>query len=220
MKTIFVSSTFRDMDLERDMIQQQVYPRLNKLARPHGQSISFCDLRWGIDTSLLESESGSRKVLDVCLDEIDRCQPPMVVILGYRYGWIPSQTLVETTANRYALNLDDLEKSVTALEIEYGALADPARLKNTLFYFREIQGTPPADFLPEDAAHAARLETLKNRIRQLTGDRVRTYTRLRLPEKMKVAAASVPVEESWDEGSSSLLLTYDSTGDEISVTLK
>lgn len=176
MKTIFVSSTFRDMDLERDMIQQQVYPRLNKLARPHGQSISFCDLRWGIDTSLLESESGSRKVLDVCLDEIDRCQPPMVVILGYRYGWIPSQTLVEATANRYALNLDDLEKSVTALEIEYGALADPARLKNTLFYFREIQGTPPADFLPEDAAHAARLETLKNRIRQLTGDRVRTYT--------------------------------------------
>jgi hypothetical protein len=53
-----------------------------------------------------------------------------------------------------------------------------------------------------------------------SAERVRTYTRLRLPEKMTVAAASVPVEESWDEGSSSLLLTYDSTGDEISVTLK
>ena len=53
-----------------------------------------------------------------------------------------------------------------------------------------------------------------------SADRVRTYTRLRLPKKMTVAAASVPVEESWDEGSSSLLLTYDSTGDEISVTLK
>ena len=176
MKTIFVSSTFRDMDLERDIIQQQVYPRLNKLARQHGQSISFCDLRWGIDTSLLESESGSRKVLDVCLDEIDRCQPPMVVILGYRYGWIPSEALVQATAQRYALELDDLEKSVTALEIEYGALADPARLNNTLFYFREIDGAPPADFLPEDDAHKARLDALKGRIRRLTGDRIHTYT--------------------------------------------
>jgi len=164
------------MDLERDIIQQQVYPRLNKLARQHGQSISFCDLRWGIDTSLLESESGSRKVLDVCLDEIDRCQPPMVVILGYRYGWIPSASLVQATAQRYSLELDDLEKSVTALEIEYGALAGPARLNNTLFYFREITGMPPADFLPEDDAHTARLEALKSRIRRLTGGRVRTYT--------------------------------------------
>lgn len=176
MKTIFVSSTFRDMDLERDIIQQQVHPRLNKLARQHGQTISFCDLRWGIDTSLLESESGSRKVLDVCLDEIDRCQPPMVVILGYRYGWIPSEPLVQATAQRYALVLDDLEKSVTALEIEYGALANPTRLSNTLFYFREITGMPPADYLAEDAAHALRLENLKSRIRRLTGDRIRTYS--------------------------------------------
>lgn len=176
MKTIFVSSTFRDMDLERDAIQQIVYPRLNKAARQHGQSISFCDLRWGIDTSLLESESGSRKVLDVCLEEIDRCQPPMVVILGYRYGWIPSRDLVASTASRYALALDDLEKSVTALEVEYGALANPDRLANTLFYFREIEGMPPEDFLPEDTAHAARLAALKDRIRNLTGGRIRSYT--------------------------------------------
>ena len=39
MNTIFVSSTFRDMDLERDVIQQQVHPRLNKIAWQYGQSI-------------------------------------------------------------------------------------------------------------------------------------------------------------------------------------
>ncbi len=176
MKTIFVSSTFRDMDLERDTIQELVYPRINALARQHGQSVSFCDLRWGIDTSALESEAGSRKVLDVCLDEIDRCQPPMVVILGYRYGWIPSPRLVQSTAERFTMQLDDLEKSVTALEIEYGALSDPTRLQNTLFYFREIEGDAPADYQPEDAAHAARLAALKARIHALTGGRVRSYT--------------------------------------------
>ena len=176
MNTIFVSSTFRDMDMERDAIQQLVYPRLNALARQHGQSISFCDLRWGIDTSLLESESGSRKVLDVCLDEIDRCQPPMVVILGYRYGWIPSENLVQTTAQRKQLQLDSLRKSVTALEIEYGALANSERVKNTLFYFREFEGVVPETFEQEDDEHTALLNQLKSRIWELTGGKVRTYT--------------------------------------------
>ena len=51
-------------------------------------------------------------------------------------------------------------------------------------------------------------------------DRVKVYTRLKLPKKMVVAEASTAVEASWDEDSSSLLLSYDSTGDEITVTLK
>ncbi len=184
MKTIFVSSTFRDMDLERDAIQEQVYPRINSRARQYGQSVSFCDLRWGIDTSQLESEAGSRKVLDVCLDEIDRCQPPMVVVLGYRYGWIPSPELVQSTADRYRMQLQDLEKSVTSLEIEYGALSNSTRLQNTLFYFREIEGELPAGYAPEDAPHAARLAALKDRIRTLTGGRVRSYTLRRGPQGM------------------------------------
>lgn len=175
MRTLFVSSTFRDMDLERDAIQEIVSPALNREARRYGQSVSFCDLRWGIDTSKLESEDGSQKVLDVCLDEIDRCQPPMVVLLGYRFGWIPSAQLVQDTAERYEIELDDLEKSVTALEIEYGALTDPARLRNTLFYFREIVGEPSADYQAENPEQAARMQALKDRIRRMTGEQVKTY---------------------------------------------
>ena len=49
---------------------------------------------------------------------------------------------------------------------------------------------------------------------------IRTYTRLRLPKKMEVAQASTGVEATWDEASSSLLLCYDSVGDEITVTLQ
>lgn len=53
-----------------------------------------------------------------------------------------------------------------------------------------------------------------------SADRVRTFTRLRLPKKMEVAQASTGVEATWDEASSSLLLCYDSVGDEITVTLQ
>lgn len=70
MKTIFVSSTFKDMHFERDAIQEIALPTLRAEAMKYGESVSFCDLRWGINTGYLDSEEGSRKVFDVCLDEI------------------------------------------------------------------------------------------------------------------------------------------------------
>ena len=50
MRTIFVSSTFRDMQQERDAIRDIVAPQMNQEARKHGDFIDFCDLRWGINT--------------------------------------------------------------------------------------------------------------------------------------------------------------------------
>lgn len=175
MKTIFVSSTFKDMHFERDIIQESVLPAVNAEARRYGQSVSFCDLRWGISTEELESEEGSRKVLEVCLDEIDRCKPPMVVILGDRYGWIPPDDLIVSAASYKKLQLDHLKKSVTALEIEYGALSGAHAADRTLFYFREIANDPPAGYGMEDEAHAALLSALKEKICRLTDGKIRTY---------------------------------------------
>ena len=176
MKTIFVSSTFQDMHYERDIIHDRVTPALNAVARQYGESVAFCDLRWGVNTGELESEAGSRKVLSVCLEEIDRCRPYMLVILGDRYGWIPDQGLIADAASRARFALEELEQSVTALEIEYGALSNPEQLERTLFYFREFEGEVPASYGPEDPHHAAKLEELKGRIRKLAGNRLRTYT--------------------------------------------
>lgn len=185
MKTIFVSSTFKDMHFERDAIQETTLPMLKKEAAKYGDNVHFCDLRWGINTGDLDSEEGSRKVLDVCLDEIDRCSPPMVVILGDRYGWIPSEELTESVTGRKRLDkselqrkmeLEDLKISVTALEIAYGAMASAEKSRNTLFYFRHIESENiPEDFAPEDEEHAKKLAVLKQRIIELTDGRVKTY---------------------------------------------
>ena len=100
MDLLFVSSTFQDMQYERDAIRDLVMPRLNKEAHEYGQSVSVCDLRWGINTAKLDADTAALKVLDVCLDEIENSKPPMIVILGERYGWIPPDGLINSVAGR------------------------------------------------------------------------------------------------------------------------
>lgn len=180
MRSVFVSSTFKDMHYERDAIKLIAEPLLNQEARKYGEEFYFCDLRWGINTGDLDTDEGAKKVLDVCLEEIDRCEPPMVVLLGDRYGWIPEADLIKTAADSKHFALDDLEKSVTALEIEYGALRDGEKIRNTLFYFRNIEGCPPPVYIPEDAEEEAKIRELKDSIRKMvrdiTGESIREYT--------------------------------------------
>ena len=176
MRKIFVSSTFNDMHAERDAIASIAEPILRERAGRHGDSVSFCDLRWGVDTAMLDGDEASRKVLDICLEEIDRAEEPLVVIIGDRYGWMPGARAIESTAATKGLSLDDYDISVTALEIEYGALAESGRRMNTLFYFRELTGDVPESFRESDSRHAERLAELKARIREIAGDRVRSYT--------------------------------------------
>lgn len=171
MNTIFVSSTFKDLQLERDIIRDRVSTGLNIKAAQYDERVSFCDLRWGIDTTGLTDEQLSEKILDVCLDEIDRCNPPMIVILGSRYGWIPPEETVCNLAKRKQLELEDLRKSVTALEIEYGSLN--GRVDNTLFYFREYYNT---SIYEEDEEHQKKLIELKNKIIKLTNGKVKSYS--------------------------------------------
>lgn len=178
MKTIFVSSTFRDFQQERDVLHDKVLPFLNEKAKVYGESVSFCDLRWGVDTSGEENEDeSSAKVLSVCMNEIDRSRPYMLVLLGERYGFMPGQEAIAREGHRKSIELSDLEISVTALEIEYGALQNQTTLDHTWFYFRELETdeTLPTEYLPESQAHQEKLTALKNRIRRLAGDHIRFY---------------------------------------------
>ncbi len=176
MKTFFVSSTFKDMQYERDAIHEITLPKLNLLAKPYGQTVSFCDLRWGVNTLDLEEEEGMRKVMKVCLDEIDRCKPPLIVILGDCYGTIVKpEELVKATAEYKNFNLDDFELSATAIEIIYGALTDKRKDEKTLFYFRDIENAPPA-YYAEDSFHREKLKELKDAIIKTAVNPARHYS--------------------------------------------
>lgn len=89
MKTvkIFLSSTFRDMNAERDVLIKQVVPRLNEGAeRELGVRVREVDLRWGIT----EEQAKRGHVLELCLDGVEESKPYFVCMLGKRYGWMPS----------------------------------------------------------------------------------------------------------------------------------
>ena len=177
MKSIFVSSTFRDMQAERDVLKSKVQPMLNDIARQYGESISFSDLRWGVDTSEMSEEEQNRQVLSVCLDEIDRSRPYMIVLLGERYGYMPGpETIVEEANKRPGMHLPDLDISVTQLEIEYGALSTKESLAHTYFYFRELDADDlPEGFKETSDVYISHLQSLKERIKELAGDHVRFY---------------------------------------------
>jgi hypothetical protein len=45
---IFVSSTFSDLKVERNALQEKVFPRLRDFATSHGCRFQANDLRWGV----------------------------------------------------------------------------------------------------------------------------------------------------------------------------
>ncbi len=175
MKTVFVSSTFIDMQAERDMLAERVLPAINQEAKQYGESVAFCDLRWGIHTGGLDEEASGKKILNACLYEIDHCRPYMIVFLGERYGWRPGEDLLRHTAEGHHLALSDYNISATALEIEYGAFSDPARFSRTLFYFRAPSDDLPEAYREENAEAREKLQALKEKISALPGAHLFTY---------------------------------------------
>jgi nephrocystin-3 len=174
---VFISSTFRDMHLERELLIKQVFPELRRICSERFVGFTEVDLRWGIT----EEQSAEGKVLPICLEEIQRCRPYFIGLLGERYGWI-AENVPQEVIKREPWLKEHVggRTSVTELEILHGVLNNPDMEEHAFFYFRDpayaqtILAAKRADFLAEDAASAEKLKDLKNRIRQ-SGFPVETY---------------------------------------------
>lgn len=80
---IFLSSTFKDMQQERDYIVRNVFPELRNVAEERGIPFSWCDLRFGVFS--FDEES----IIRLCLKNIECSYPWFVGLLGGSYGSIP-----------------------------------------------------------------------------------------------------------------------------------
>ena len=114
---VFISSTFQDMHDERDALIKKTFPKLKVFAAQRMVTLTPIDLRWGVT----EKEAKSGKVLELCLNEIERCQPFFIGILGTRYGWCPQ--LEDLKANNMLLDQyewlrGDIENGLSITEME------------------------------------------------------------------------------------------------------
>ena len=172
--TIFVSSTFIDMEAERDYLNNIVARELEREYEKKRVSLNFIDLRWGVQTNKdADKEIRELSVLHVCMEEIRRSRPFFIALLGHRYGWVPSQDrfyeMLQGMDEEDRQFLKDGENaSVTALEILFGAIGDDSLLARSLFYFRDFASYANMSndelSIYQDLQHADKLEQLKKRI--------------------------------------------------------
>ena len=193
-RRIFISSTFRDMNAERDHLRNHVFPILEERLKERFHHLTPVDLRWGVQPP---SEAGQEEkdliILKVCLDEIHESRPFLVGLLGDRYGWDPPLERIRAAAEAHDFEFNVDGGSVTHFEIEYGVLTSPEQGRRSRFYFREplpydsmddetkkqYRDTDPAT--PEGHARLQKLEALKARITATmeglgAPERVRSYT--------------------------------------------
>ncbi len=137
---IFLSSTFSDMQKERDALIQ-MFETLKVEAAKRDVSLSVVDLRWGVT----DEEARTGKVISVCLNEIENSHPFFIGILGNRYGTVPN-------SSEFLKNPDLLERydwlnnvisdnpnegmSITEMEIQYGVLLNENEI-DAAFFFRK-----------------------------------------------------------------------------------
>lgn len=164
---LFVSSTFRDLQHEREHLIKETFPQLQRICEARRVDWSVVELRWGIT----EAQSRRQETLSMCLQEIERCRPFFLGILGDRYGSRPAIPADLVAAYPWLAKWAD--RSITELEILHGALnSTPSLASKARFYFRaafdggQTEDGEPGHYSPEDASGASALADLKQRIRK------------------------------------------------------
>ena len=162
------------MHAERDYLVSHVFPVIRRACRERQVEFTEIDLRWGVTKE--DAEQG--KVVRICLEEINRCRPYFLSLLGERYGWSPIAADLEHKAELFAL-FPFLEKSlkaglsVTEMEILHGVLDNPEMTEHCFFYLRDKALShsladslcAPQDYFETDQHLQAKLDDLKHQVR-------------------------------------------------------
>lgn len=118
---VFISSTFRDMQDERDYLMKRTFPKLRKLAAERDVTLTELDLRWGIT----EEEARTGRVVEICLREIENSIPFFIGIIGNRYGWVPEKNDLSANVTERFPDVNTFigqHLSVTEMEMQFGVL--------------------------------------------------------------------------------------------------
>jgi len=168
MPSIFISSTFKDLQDERNFFINKISAEINKFTlKNYGDNYYFRDLRLGVEN--IEEDF---QTINACLYYLKNDAPPnpYIAIIGDNLGWVPKKETIEDAINNLSDENGDLKKvlndvleessgkSITNIEIDYAAFGkgDPGNSekykKRTLFIFKskEEHGDPSLKRLKDD----------------------------------------------------------------------
>ena len=194
---VFVSSTFRDMQGEREELVKRVFPELRRRCEQRGVAWSEIDLRWGV-TDEAKAEGA---VLPICLREIELSRPYFIGMLGQRYGWVPDEIPADLASREGWLD-DDRGRSVTELEILHGVLNAPGMAGHAFFYLRDpawAAGLPAGErdtYVDDDPVAQRRLADLRDRLRA-SGFPVHEYAEPRAIGALVAADLAALIDEQF-----------------------
>ncbi|GAM26077.1 hypothetical protein SAMD00019534_092520 [Acytostelium subglobosum LB1] len=130
---LFISSTFLDMQEEREQLVHHLMPELAAFCRQRGVDFSFVDLRWGLS----REESQRPNAIATCLSEVANCTH-FLSLLGNRYGWnsgdVYDQAIKVAAQTRPWLEQYN-GRSVTELEILQATKYSPNQMAKQHFFY-------------------------------------------------------------------------------------
>lgn len=119
---IFVSSTFTDTHLERNILMEKILPRLQEEAQPFEITITFTDMRYGVR----DENTRDHKTWYHCKKELERCRRDsaglfFLSLQGDKYGFRPLPRSIDRAV------LDELTATLKwRLEVAQSAPSSPS----------------------------------------------------------------------------------------------
>lgn len=171
---VFVSSTFRDMDFERDYLKNILIPKLNEEMRQHDILVELCDLRTGLAKMFTSEQEQEEYILQSCFSAIKSTYPYFIALIGDRYGWIPPKQSISNlnqVFQDFGVNSSSVtDKSVTELEIILGCLNKEGSSKSIICFrsdksYENIPEDILKDYVEEDEVSKNHLAELKEKIK-------------------------------------------------------
>lgn len=111
---LFISSTFDDFKEERELLNEEVFSKVDRYCQKKGYNFQLVDLRWGINSEAALMQN----TLSICIEEVRRCKelspkPNFLIMVGERYGWIPLP---------FKIGVNEFETIVSACNAEEASL--------------------------------------------------------------------------------------------------
>ncbi|EDQ88261.1 uncharacterized protein MONBRDRAFT_32916 [Monosiga brevicollis MX1] len=175
---LFISSSFRDMRVERQILAHTILPKVRLECSRRGVIFLDIDLKWGI-----EQDTPHHEVIETCLRQVARSRPYILGMIAQRYGSVPSQVqlALNSLSDELSIAQDFADLSLTELELTVGFFNVPSTERRAVLLFRDPaysreqaqQTTERDDFFDSDVGKQQSLESLERRLRDEASHHIR-----------------------------------------------